>query len=451
MGDTSILLAARFGYGVRPGQELPASVNAVLAALKDPDPLDRKFIRPTTKERIGLYQRLSEARKGERDNVAGAAERFRDIKLKAGQWVHQDMQAHFGRAAFSEQGFRERLVAFWVDHFTVAGKNQRVSLLIGSYLDEAIRPNIDGAFTDILKAVVLHPAMLEYLDQVSSIGPNSPIGQRRDRGLNENLAREVLELHTLGVGSAYTQNDVRRFAKLLTGLQIDKNGMKFNQRAAEPGRVRILGNQYGGDTPKLQHITDFLDDLAVHPETAKHIAHKMAVHFVSQDPDPDLVEALAKAFRLSKGNLHMMYTVLLKHPASRKSVRAKVKWPMEFVVSAVRVLDIGKVLTGITEAEFREGVILPLQTMGQNPFRPSGPDGWSEDAEDWITPAALAARIEWVAALAQNFGQDTDPRELLTEVLGSNVSSELQVAVTGAETKWEGVALMLASPEFNRR
>ena len=402
------------------------------------------------KQRIALINEIDDSRKAEQSGVRNAADLYLETRRKAQVWVFEDMQTVLGRATLSERGFRERLVAFWADHFTVSGKNLRGLLSIGAHLDEAIRPNINGQFVDLLKAAILHPAMMLYLDQPSSVGPNSFAGQRRGRGLNENLAREVLELHTLGVDSAYSQTDVRQFAELLTGLQIGEDGMNFNSYASEPLQVEILGKTYRHGSPQLQDILDFLDDLAAHPVVARHIAHKLAVHFVSNDPDPDLVDAVASAFIGSNGNLHAVYKAMLKHPASSVVERNKVKWPVDFVVSAIRALDIGEVLMGASMDQLRDAVHTPLMAMGQNLFRPLGPDGWSEDGADWITPPTLTARIEWVAKLAEEYGQDIDPRELLTEVLG-NVSPELQIAVIGAETKWEGVALLLVSPEFNRR
>lgn len=450
MAISPITLATRFGYGVRLGAGLPTSATEVLSLLNKPDPLDKQYIRPTMQQRITLFGKLQAARKGERDGMRGAEDETKAVRREVQMWIGEDIKIFLVRAVFSEQGFRERLVAFWADHFTVSGQNLQRRLAIGAYLDEAIRPNINGQFVDILKAVVMHPALLIYLDQVISVGPNSYLGQERGRGLNENLAREILELHTLGVGGGYSQTDVRQFAELLTGLMVGKNGTKFEALAAEPLQVQILGKTYRHENPQLQDIMDFLDDLAVHPETARHIATKLAVHFVSENPDPDMVNAMTRTFQQTNGDLHAIYKVMLEHPASSVVSRQKVKLPMELVVSAIRALGIGEVLKAATVKEFRDAVYFPMQAMGQELFQPQGPDGWSEEGGDWITPPTLTARIEWIVELAEEYGQDLDPRELLSEVLGA-VSPELQIAVIGAETKWEGVALMLASPEFNRR
>ncbi len=381
---SKIILNIRFGYGIRSGGPNMTSITEALQGVKGADPLDRRFARPSMLERIGLHAELQAARRDQRKNVPGGKARFKAAQQKIRRWTGEDMQAYLVRAAMSEHGFKERLVAFWVDHFTISAKNQRLALTLGAYIDEAIRPNIAASFGEMLKAVTMHPGMLMYLDQVTSFGPNSQIGQRRDRG-------------------------------------------------------------------GLDDVLAFLDDLAVHPDTAAHIARKLAVHFVAENPPEDLVQALTKTYRDTGGDLMAIYQTLLEHPASAAPLGAKVKWPTEFVISAFRALNLVERLAEATPRELRSALQLPLQAMGMDIFRAPGPDGWSEAAEDWITPPALAARIEWAVEAAKEYGQEIDPRALLDEVLGEGVSNALQIAVAGAESKWEGVALLLVSPEFNRR
>ncbi len=451
MAVSTFILNNRFGYGIRPGAPAASSVAEALAGLTARDPLEKTFRRPSIKERIKLYEEDRKIRRDMRNNVAGAGERRKDFRKKMRMLIAEDRRAFLARASLSDFGFRERLVGFWADNFTVAGKNQQLQLAIGSYVDEAIRPNIAGNFSELLKAVVTHPAMLLYLDQNVSVGPNSPVGKRRERGLNENLAREILELHTMGVEGSYTQDDVRQFAELLTGFGIGKNGFSFDPKRAEPGAETVLGKSYGGERPSADDVFAFLDDLAVHPDTAKHVGRKLAVHFVSETPPQALVDAISAAYRDSKGDLVTTYEAMLTHPASVSPKREKVKQPTEYVISTVRALDVGDVLADSPVRELREGLAIPLMAMGQELFRAPGPDGWSEAGADWITPPALAARIEWATLIAREYGQDVDPRELLRQVLGEDVSNALKVAVAGAESKWEGVALLLVSPEFNRR
>ncbi len=199
------------------------------------------------------------------------------------------MRTTFQRAIASRTGFRERLVAFWTDHFTVAANGPVLSALVPDLVENAIRPHVGGRFGDMLEAVTLHPAMLIYLNQVQSAGPNSVAGKRRGKGLNENLAREVLELHTLGVGAGYTQDDVRQLAELLTGLSVDKSGFTFRSRIAEPGAEVVLGKRYGGGEASLGDIRAVLADIAVHPDTARHLARKLIVHFVGGEVPEDWV------------------------------------------------------------------------------------------------------------------------------------------------------------------
>ncbi|MHA1127868.1 MAG: DUF1800 domain-containing protein [Alphaproteobacteria bacterium] len=444
------ILNIRFGYGIHTGGANMTTISDALRGLTGADPLDRRFVRPSMLERIGLHGEMQAAKRDERKNISGAEARYKAAQQKSRGWVGEDIQTYFARAAISEHGFKERLMAFWVDHFTISAKNQRLALTLGAYFDEAIRPNIAGSFGEMLKAVTMHPGMLMYLDQINSFGPNSTVGLRRDSGLNENLAREILELHTLGVSGSYTQDDVRQFAELLTGLRINERGFYYDKRAAEPGAEVVLGKSYG-DRGGLDDVLAFLDDLAVHPDTAAHIARKLAVHFVTETPPEDLVQVLTKTYRDTGGDLMAVYKTLLNHPASAAPLGAKVKWPTEFVVSTLRALDQGESLVEVSPRELRGAIQLPMQSMGMDIFKPSGPDGWSEAAEDWITPPALAARIEWAIEAAKTYGQEIDPRELLVEVLGDDSSNALQVAVAGAESKWEGVALLLVSPEFNRR
>ncbi|MFQ5624835.1 MAG: DUF1800 family protein [Paracoccaceae bacterium] len=451
MAISEQILAIRFGYGVRPGGRGAKDRAALLRGLTAPDPLARRFARPGVKQRLALVGKLRKARKRRKDGKSGAEAQFRRERQAAWKWIIADMRAFLSRAALSDHGFRERLVAFWANHFTVSGKNSAIMLAHGAYLDEAIRPNISGRFADLLKAAVTHPAMLAYLDQMTSFGPHSAVGQRRGRGLNENLAREVLELHTLGARAHYTQNDVRQFAELLTGLRIGKSGFTFDPGAAEPGAERILGRSYGGGQPALRDILEFLDDLAAHPRTAAHVARKLAVHFIADHPPEDLVAGLTAAYRSSGGDLMQVYRALLAHPASGGPIGRKVKLPVELAVSSVRALDVGEIIANASPRVLRDNLVVPLRTMGQNLFRPPGPDGWSEDAADWITPAALAARIEWSAKLARRHGRATDPMRLLDDVLGDMASPALTRAVAGADERWEGVALLLVSPEFNRR
>ncbi len=442
----------RFGFGLSPDSPTGTTPDDLLAQLTPANIRDGQLSIATTKSRLGILHEFAQAKKRAKNGEASdqAAKAFRG-KLR--QLQVKDMVEVLSAPLASPHGFQERLVSFWADHFTVSGKNQRLAAVVASYRNEAIRPNISGSFGDLLVASATHPAMLNYLDQNTSFGPNSRFGKRTGRGLNENLAREILELHTLGVGSGYGQNDVREFAELLTGLQIDKNGLVFNDRLAEPGAETVLGKTYGGrGAAKLDDIIAALQDIALRPETADHITRKLAVHFIADDPDPDLVAQISAAYRATQGNLNAVYAAMLDHPAAWAPRLAKVKQPWDFVVSAFRAMGFSRDdISGLNRKDFIQGVVLPMTSMGQTPFRPPGPDGWPEDSEAWITPATLTARLDWVSELARTYAQEKDPREFLRTTLRDAASKKLTFVASGAVAKWEGVALVLASPEFNRR
>jgi len=441
-----VIDANRFGYGIRPTETpFPAGL---LAQLQSPDPADTALDWVSTGERADL---LLQGREARRDKGSDSPEymRYRDQMRDV---VDDDFRRLLVRPLLNPRGFRERIFAFWIDHFTVVPKDQASKLLLGAYFDDAIRPNINRRFADLLKAAITHPSMILFLDQHVSFGPNSRAGKRRGRGLNENLAREILELHSLGVDGDYTQDDVRQFAELLTGLTVSAQGMEFVAAASEPGAETILGQSYGAGDPDLQNIFDFLEDLAMHPATANHLASKLAVHFIGPDPDTDYVDKMAQNYLDSDGDLIAMYDVLLHHSAARTDLGQKARTPFEYMVASLRVLQTpADTILKMTGRELRQHLMNPLVAMGQSPFDPDGPDGWNESLEYWITPPTLAARINWAGELAQNHATAIDPRPLLETVLGPLAPDDLEFAVAGAEAKWEGVALMLISPTFMRR
>lgn len=444
--------AVRFGYGLSPEAEPPGTVDAMMADLLGRDEAVRTFPRRSLDDRITILTRYRRARRMSRQSGTEMAD---EMTARTGirERTSEDFIAGMARALSAPVGFRERLVAFWSDHFNVSAKNRSIGLLIGSHQDHAIRPHVATTFGRMLAAVMTHPAMLVYLDQGASVGPNSRRAQRLDRGLNENLAREVLELHTLGVDAGYSQGDVRELAELLTGFRVTRRGFVFAPGLAEPGAETVLGKSYGGGRrAQLEDVTDALHDLALRPETAEHLATKLAVHFISDRPDPDLVRSMVAAYRAHDGALLPVYEAMLAHPAAWAREQAKVKPPYDFVASGLRALGVGPdALAGAGPRRWQRWIGKPLTSMGQTPMRAPGPDGWPEEAEAWITPATLSARIAWAASVARRFGRDRDPRRFLEETLGELAGEDLRFAVAGAEAKWEGRALVLASPAFNRR
>ncbi len=446
------LAEIRYGYGFRPDRKPAPGPNALLAGLAKPDPYLTETDIPSFAERIAYREVQTEANKARSKQAANAKELLKNARGVREKIIVQDFRALFSQPVLAWVPFRERLMAFWADHFTVSMRVNRDTVLMMDYLQNAIRPHVAGRFGDMLEAVVTHPAMLIYLGQANSIGPGSVAGKRRGVGLNENLAREVLELHTLGVSASYSQADVREFAELLTGFTFDKDGFRFRQRFAEPGAETVLGKSYGGEAADLAAVKAALRDLSLREETARHLATKLIVHFIGGEPVPEHVDAIAEAYLSSEGDLMATYRAFLDHPEAWVPELRKAKQPFDYIVSSLRAVGLKKKhFREFKLREYRRFFIQPLINMGQPLMQPNGPDGWSEDPADWITPAGLTARIHWGNALAQRHAKSSDPRKFLKEALRDASSDDLRLAVSRAETKHEGIAITLASPDFNRR
>ncbi|MBL8589304.1 MAG: DUF1800 family protein [Methylobacteriaceae bacterium] len=346
-------------------------------------------------------------------------------------------------------GFGERLAMFWSNHFCISvAKGQFLRAQAGLFEREAIRPHVFGRFEDMLVAVASHPAMLAYLDNAQSIGPNSPAGARRGRGLNENLAREILELHTLGVRGGYTQADVAEFARILTGWTIAgpegrlgaPGGFVFNPRAHEPGARRLLGATYpeGG----LEQGRAALAALARHPATAAHVAAKLVRAFVGDAPAPALVSRLAATFRETQGDLAALALILVRSDEAWNAPATRLSTPQEFYLAAARALGRRPGFGQIAQ---------PLAAMGQPLWQPPGPDGFSLSSAIWTTPEGVKARVEFAAAIGRLGAAGVDPRALAEEALGPLLSAETRQAVARAESRPQAIALLLMAPEFQRR
>jgi uncharacterized protein (DUF1800 family) len=374
-----------------------------------------------------------------------AAKMAEEAVPNPGRQIYLDeAKARIDAALASETGFAERLVWFWSNHFCVSA--DKIQSMAGAYEREAIRPHILGRFHDLLQAAEGHPAMLFYLDNTSSIGPNSIAGINRTRGLNENLAREILELHTLGVRSVYTQEDVIRFANVLTGWTLvpaadnpDHGGdFSFNRRLHEPGAQTILGKAYpeGG----LEQGRAVLADLAQHPATAKHIANKLARHFIADEPPPLLLENLARSFQDSAGDLREVAKTLITSPEAWTLPASKLKRPSEWVVSMVRAAG-----TSADPRRFTAG----QASLGEPLWRPPSPKGYADDEASWID--GMGQRLDIANTYAERIAAQVDPRFIIGNVLESTVSAATNEAVARAETRQQALALLFMSAEFTRR
>ncbi|MEM6709450.1 MAG: DUF1800 domain-containing protein [Pseudomonadota bacterium] len=368
--------------------------------------------------------------------------------------------SRYQRAATTDAPFRERLVHFWSNHFAVSADKPPLAAIVGRYEDEVVRPHFLGRFADLLRAALQHPAMIYYLDNQQSIGPRSRAAQlstrrrsNRPRGLNENLAREVLELHTLGVDGGYDQRDVQALAKMLTGWstvsvrEAERSDAKrlgsfqFRSATHEPGAQRLLGRRYAA--PGIAQASNALEDLAVHPATATHLATKLARHFVDDRPDPALVTRLASSYLASSGELRSLYTALIESPEARRAEPKKYKSPHEFVISVHRALA--------HEPRNPRALTGTLATLGQPAFRPGSPAGWPDTVADWGGADALLKRIEWVGAAGRLVTGPADPRAVAEAALGPTLTMATRRAVERAGSRAQALTLLFASPEFLRR
>lgn len=451
----------RFGCGLSPRIAPPTSVGDMLARLKGPDTAAERFQIPTLESLLPQTRRFAAVRKVyfHPKNEAERASSKKKFKEQSRVMRQQGLK-FFGntvlRRALGTDAMRERLTSFWADHFTAVGRDVITIMAQPIYVEEAIRPHVAGRFADMLKAAITHPVMLVYLDQNKSMGPNSEMalnGRNRKRGLNENLARELLELHSLGVDGPYTQTDVRQVAELLTGLRVStEQSFVFEARRAEPGIKTIMGVAYGSDTPSLSDVFAFLDDLAVHPSTAAHLARKLAVHFVSDAPDEGMIADMTARYAETDGDLHAVYEVMLSHPAAWDTTHGNVKQPMDFIGSALRALDISPRRMSLDKPSRLLGhLTTPMLLMGQAWGQAPAPDGFPEEDDKWITPQRLAARLQWSMNMPVRFQPKLpDPREFVRVALGSTAPETVRFAAGAAENRAEGIGLVLASPAFQR-
>jgi len=358
--------------------------------------------------------------------------------------------ARLQRAMIADCGFTERLVTFWSNHFCIsANKGELARIWAGSFEREAIRPHVLGRFVDMLKAAEQHPAMLFFLDNQQSLGPDSRAGQNRKRGLNENLAREIMELHTLGVGGGYTQDDVTSLARIITGWtfagrqgQLGTPGtFVFNTNAHQPGAQLLLGKSYADNGVAQGEAA--LKDIARHPSTAKFIATKFARHFVADEPPPSLVARLQEVFRKSDGDLGALAAALLDSDEAWQAPQTKIRSPYEFLVAT------GRLLMQLPDDPTR--YLGGLNLLGQPLWTPAGPNGFPDTNAAWAAPEGMKLRLDIAAQVASRLADNIDPRDLLELVAADAASPETRRTIERAESRQQALALLLMSPEFQRR
>jgi uncharacterized protein (DUF1800 family) len=455
---TESIALNRFGLGARPDDQPPGDARRwLLSQLDDYDPLPapwRALPRSPQVAAEWVAQQRAQ-RQAPQDQRMAVREAWR---RKEGEAYRAAIGARVASALQTPTPFAERLVHFWSNHFAVSVDKGPVTGLAGSFEADAIRPHIMGRFEDLLLAAVRHPAMLVFLDQARSTGPDSPAGQRarlrmrNNGGLNENLAREILELHTLGVRSGYTQNDVTEFARALTGWTLPDDGDKadigvevapfrFAPALHEPGARQVLGRSYaaGGE----DQARAILRDIAAAPATAEHIALKLARHFVADEPPAALVRRLADSFRKSGGDLRSVYRELVQAPESWAPGPGKFKSPWEWGISSLRALNRREMPA--------QQVANLMNQLGQPVWRPGSPAGYGDTAGAWAAPDALLRRVEVAQRLGAQGGAALDARALAPRVLPGALGEDTRQAIARSDSPATALALLLASPDFLRR
>ena len=481
----------RFGLGARPEEPAPADPRAWIEAQfarYDPRPAPVAALAPATQiiGELADYRQQVRAMRSERrmqaaDPASGTpvpapttaptttaatavttvppSARTVDPDVRAGR---RQLRTHYDEAVAARIAtsletpapFVERMVHFWSNHFAVSAQKIDVTPLAGAYEVEAIRPHVLGRFADLLRAAEHHPAMLLYLDQAQSVGPDSRVTQRpaaaaRRRGLNENLAREIMELHTLGARTGYSQADVTEFARALTGWTVAglgpgagaaPAGFRFAPGQHEPGARTILGRSYA-DAGEAQGQA-VLDDLARHPATATHIATKLARHFAGDVPPPAMVARLTAAFRASDGDLPTLYRAIVASPEAWVPGSAKFRTPWEWSIGAMRAVGMRAPGQGMGQGL--------LNQLGQPVWRPAQPNGYDDIAASWAGPDALMRRVEAAERLAARTAA-IDARALAATLYPGALSAATAQAIARAESPGQALALLLVAPEAMRR
>ena len=476
MQPDGALALARFGLGPRPGDTARIAADPRAALIDELRPEVALLYRPdllTSADALTQLRDLQMERKQARDaappdRTASPDKTTPPDKMGAGgttdatppaaaktagamnapaRIYQAELTARLDRAASADVGYVERLVAFWTNHFAVAANVGEIErALVGAFEREAIRPNVLGRFEDMLLAATRHPAMLAYLNNAVSVGPDSPAGRRQKRGLNENHARELMELHTIGVDGGYTQADVTALAKVLSGWSTSRGdkdnaeigGFLFRPAAHEPGPQTIMGKVY--DQPGEQQGIAVIADLAASPATAHHIATKLARAFVADDPPSALVERLTSGFTATGGDLMALSRTLVTSPEAW-SGPGKFKAPQQFLLSSVRALA----------ARPPPALAMRiLRSLGELAWTPPSPAGYDTSDATWLAPDALMSRLDAAELLAEHAAPDLQPDALVSDVLAGRASPQTREAIARAESKTQAFALLLMSPEFQR-
>jgi uncharacterized protein (DUF1800 family) len=467
----------RFGLGARPGDLAAAASDprawlaaqiktAVPLAVNTPlTPSDQIFTAyvAAREQRQEMKREASAQTATTGDSATDVKAAFNAVRNVYLPQYRAQVLARAQSAALTDRPFAERLVHFWSNHFAVSADKGAVVGLAGALENEAIRPHVAGRFVELLTAVEQHPAMIAFLDNQLSVGKDSEAARfaarrfgaagttKRQFGINENLAREILELHTLGVDGGYSQTDVTSFAQIITGWSIGggkgrlAGGMAgrfyFRDNLHEPGTKVFLGKSYIEEGQRQGEAV--LADLARNPATAHFIATKLVRHFVSDDPPPAAVERVARAFLKTGGYLPQVYAALIESPEAWEADARKFKTPEDFVFSTFRSLNISP--------SRPEDVLRSFELLGQRQYTPGSPAGWPDTSKSWDGSDALMHRVLWASRVAAKYEQGMDPVALAASSLGGYARPETLTALRRAASADQALALLLMSPEFQRR
>jgi uncharacterized protein (DUF1800 family) len=441
----ALIAFQRFGLGAKPGvfDRVGSSPAAGLRA-----EIDNPHIATIKNSKLPTYEEAC----FESQMSFDRAEAIRQAEITARVDKHMSVPI----------GFVERLVLFWSNHFAMSvDKGETVRGTIGQWERDVVRRHVLGNFRDMLHETIKHPAMLAYLDNDFSIGPNSPVGQAWGVGFNENLAREILELHTVGSGGGYSETDVTAFANMLTGwsyvrgwesdngwnggTSLNRGRFIYRPDWHEPGSFDVMGKTFpaGGQ----EQVETLLDDLSVHPATAEHIAFKLVRHFITDRPTPEMVEPIKQKFLQTGGNLKSVALALINLPEAWSTPLRKLRTPYEYAIAKYRAL--GKRYKNSEPWVFSE----ELRALAQLPWGAHSPEGYSDETPTWLNPDAMRVRLNVGQYISYAFSPDSsrDVPKLADSLFGSALSQATRSRLVGANNSNDALTILFSSPEFQRR
>ncbi|MEW6995992.1 DUF1800 family protein [Colwelliaceae bacterium MEBiC 14330] len=444
----------RFGYGARGDELLSAKDNPKKWLKSQLKPIQFNDQQPSSDEIFLAHAKfqqhkklMKKQQKKEASTQSKATLKQHNMLKNAARKAYVKMSsATLKQAIDSEHSVSWRLLDFFSNHFSVSTTGRLMLSLSPTLEREAIAPNLLGNFSDLLLAVEQHPAMIVYLNNEKSFGANSRLAKKRKVGLNENLAREIMELHTLGVNSGYSQQDVIELAKALTGWSVKRpikehgSGFVYRAYGHEPGNRTLLAKTYSQQG--IKQGQQMLRDLAMHPSTAYNLCNKIAHHFVGEKVPTSLLDKMQKTWLDNQGNIKEVMITLFNAEEAWLATPQKLKTPREFVISTYRAIAPTKIDDRV--------LINSLTNLGQKPFNAGSPAGFSDDESDWLGASALIARVEWATLLSAQLKR-INAEKIMASSLGSSISTNTYQIVMRAESRQQANTLFLMSPEFQRR